>query len=210
MQGNAAPNRIESEGDKSPAQYETPAQAGGEGCEMKRRHESHHAHMAAIALVAAMTLGPAVAMAAPCTVSAGQGVCAGACAATAASAGCLYARECFADDARVDCPRADTRAAWLESTCNALRCRSAQAAQVAGDWAAQRHGAFVDEDGDGVCDNSQNCARINGDGAGFGAGNGAGAGNASGAGYGSSAGQGYGAANGAGQGAHLGWCGGRR
>ena len=180
---------------------------------MKRRHESHHARMATIALVAAMTFGPAVAIAAPC---AGQGAGAGACTASAASAGCLYAQGCFADDARVDCPRADTRAAWLEGTCNALRCRSAQAAQVAGDWAAQRHGVFVDEDGDGVCDNSQNCSRINGDGAGFGAGNGAGAGNASGAGYGSSAGQGYGAGcehdapSGAGQGAHLGWCGGRR
>ena len=177
---------------------------------MKRMHENHRAGMVAIALVAAMTLGPAAAMAAPCGAPVGQGACAGACTATAASAGCLYARGCFADDARVDCPRADTRAAWLESTCNALRCRSAQAAQVAGDWAAQRHGAFVDEDGDGVCDNSQNCARINGDGAGFGAGNGAGAGNASGAGYGSSAGQGYGAANAAGQGAHHGWGGGRR
>ena len=210
MQGNAAPNRIESEGDKSPAQYETPAQAGGEGCEMKRRHESHHAHMAAIALVAAMTLGPAVAMAAPCTVSAGQGVCAGACAAMAVSAARLYAQGCPADNAQTDCPRAGARAAWLEGTCNALRCRSARAAQAADDWAAQRRGAFVDEDGDGVCDNAQNCARINGDGAGFGAGNGAGAGNASGAGYGSSADQGYGAPNGAGQGVHLGWCGGRR
>lgn len=210
MQGNATPNRIESEGDKSPTQYETPAQAGGEGCEMKRRHENHRARMATIALVAAMTFGPAVAIAAPCAAPAGQGAGAGACIATAASAGCLYAQGCFADDARVDCPRADTRVAWLEGTCNALRCRSAQAVQVAGDWAAQRHGAFVDEDGDGVCDNAQNCSRTSGGGAGFGAGNGAGAGNVSGAGYGSSAGQGYGAPNGAGQGAYHGWCGGRR
>lgn len=161
-------------GTKAPAQYETPAQAGGEGCEMKRRHESHHAHMAAIALVAAMTLGPAVAMAAPCAAPVGQGACAGVCAETAASAGCLYAQACPTDNAQVDCPRAGARAAWLEGTCNALRCRSARATQAASDWAAQRCGAFVDEDGDGVCDNAQNCARINGDGAGFGAGNGAG------------------------------------
>ena len=185
---------------------------------MKRRHENRHAHMAAIALVAAMTLGPAVAMAAPCTVSAGQGVCAGACAATAVSAARLYAQGCPADNAQTDCPRAGARAAWLEGACNVLRCRSARAAQAADDWAAQRHGAFVDEDGDGVCDNAQNCARINGDcpGLGLGTGNGAGAGNASGAGYDNSTGQGYGAGcehdapNGAGQGAHLGWCGGRR
>ena len=177
---------------------------------MRRTHENHRGYMAAIALVAAMSLGPAAAMGAPCTVSAGQGVCVGACAATAASAGCLYAQTCPANDTQVDCPRAGACAAWLEGTCNVLRCRSARAAQAAGDWAAQRRGAFVDEDGDGVCDNAQNCARINGDGAGFGAGNGAGAGNASGAGYGSSADQGYGAPNGAGQGVHLGWCGGRR
>ena len=200
---------------------------------MKRRHESHHAHMAAIALVAAMTLGPAVAMAAPCTVSAGQGVCAGACAATAVSAARLYAQGCPADNAQTDCPRAGARAAWLEGTCNALRCRSARAAQAADDWAAQRRGAFVDEDGDGVCDNAQNCARINGDGAGFGAGNGNGygrevdaagngrgvncgygadcnVGNGAGAGHDFGVGAGVGAGSAAGQGVHLGWCGGRR
>ena len=187
---------------------------------MKRRHESHHAHMAAIALVAAMTLGPAVAMAAPCTVSAGQGVCAGACAATAVSAARLYAQGCPADNAQTDCPRAGARAAWLEGTCNALRCRSARAAQAADDWAAQRRGAFVDEDGDGVCDNAQNCARINGDcprldaGAGNGAGNGNGYGYAAGSGDGNGMGAGYGfgvgADNAAGQGAHHGWGGGRR
>ena len=220
-------------GTKAPAQYETPAQAGGEGCEMKRRHENHRAGMAAIALVAAMTFGPAVAIAAPCAAPAGQGAGAGACTATAASAGCLYAQGYFADDVRVDCPRAGTRAAWLEGTCNALRCRSARTAQTAGDWAAQRHGAFVDEDGDGVCDNSQNCARINGDGAGFGAGNGNGygrevdaagngrgvncgygadcnVGNGAGAGHDFGVGAGVGAGSAAGQGAHHGWCGGRR
>ena len=176
-------------GAKAPAQYETPALAGGEGCEMKRMHENHRAGMAAIALVAAMMLGPAAAMAAPCAAPVGQGACAGACAATAASAGCLYAQACpAAADARLDCPRAGARAAWLEGACNALRCRSAQAAQAAGDWAAQRRGAFVDADGDGVCDNARNCARANGDGPRLAAG----------------------AGNGAGQGAHHGWSGGRR
>ena len=183
-------------GTKAPAQYETPALAGGEGCEMKRMHENHRVRMAAIALVAAMTFGPAAAMAAPCAAPVGQGACAGACAATAASAGCLYAQACPAGDARVDCPQAAVRAAWLEGACNALRCRSARAAQVAGDWAAQRRGAFVDADGDGVCDNAQNCARANGDCPGLGAGAGNGAGRA--------------ADNGAGQGAHHGWGGGRR
>jgi len=148
--------------------------------------------MAAIALVAAMTLGPAAAMAAPCAVPVGQGACAGACVATAATAGCLYAQGCFADDAQADCPRAGARAAWLEGACNALRCRSARAAQVAGDWAAQCRGAFVDADGDGVCDNAQNCARANGDCPGLGAGTGAGC------------------ANGFDQGAHHGWGGGRK
>ena len=175
-------------GTKDPAQYEAPALAGGEGCEMKRTHENYRAGMAAIALVAAMTLGPAAAMATPCAVSVSQGACAGACAATAASAGCLYAQACPADDAQVDCPRAGACAAWLEGACNALRCRSARAAQAAGDWAAQRRGAFVDEDGDGVCDNAQNCARANGDCPRLDAG----------------------ADNAAGQGAHHGWGGGRR
>ena len=164
---------------------------------MKRTHENHRGYMAAIALVAAMTLGPAVAMAAPCAVPAGHGVCAGTCAATAASAGCLYAQACPANEVQIDCPRAGARVAWLEGTCNALRCRSARAAQAAGDWAAQRRGAFVDEDGDGVCDNAQNCARANGGVTGFGAGVGCG--------YGASA-----AGNAAGQAAHHGWGGGRR
>lgn len=206
-------------GTKAPAQYEAPALAGGEGCEMKRTHENHHVRMAAIALVAAMTLGPVTAMAAPCAVSAGQGVCAGACAATAASAGCLYAQVCpAADDAQLDCLRAGARAAWLEGACNALRCRSAQAAQAAGDWDAQRRGAFVDADGDGVCDNAQNCARANGDcprlaaGAGNAAGNGNGYGYGAGSGDGNGMGAGYGFAvgadNAAGQGAHHGWGGG--
>lgn len=161
---------------------------------MKRMYENHRAGMATIALVAAMTLGTVTAMAAPCAAPVGQGACAGVCAETAASAGCLYAQACPADNAQVDCPRAGARAAWLEGTCNALRCRSARATQAAGDWAAQRRGAFVDADGDGVCDNAQNCARANGDRLGLGAGNAAGctAGNA------------------AGQGAHHGWCGGRR
>ena len=221
-------------GTKAPAQYETPALAGGEGCEMKRMHENHRVRMAAIALVAAMTLGPAAAMAAPCVAPAGQGACAGACAATAASAGCLYVQACPADDAQVDCPRAGARAAWLEGACNALRCRSARAAQVAGDWTAQRRGAFVDADGDGVCDNAQNCARANGDCSGLGAGAGNAAGNAAGngngygygagrgfgvgadndtsvgCGVGAGAGNGAGCANGFGQGAHHGWGGGRR
>jgi len=179
-------------GTKAPTQYETPALAGGEGCEMKRTHENHRVRMAAIALVAAMTLGPATAMAAPCAAPVGQGACAGVCAETAASAGCLYAQACPTDNAQVDCPRVGARAAWLEGTCNALRCRSARAAQVAGDWAAQRHGVFVDEDGDGVCDNAQNCARANGDCPGLRSGNGAGC------------------ANGFGQGAHHGWGGGCR
>ena len=183
-------------GTKAPAQYEAPALAGGEGCEMKRMHENHRVRMAAIALAAAMTLGPAAAMAAPCDAPVGQGACAGACAATAASAGCLYAQACPADDAQLDCPRAGARAAWLEGACNALRCRSARAAQAAGDWAAQRLGAFVDADGDGVCDNAQNCARANGDCPGLGAGAGNGAGCA--------------ADNAAGQGAHHGWGGGRK
>ena len=164
---------------------------------MKRMHENHRAGMAAIALVAAMTLGPVTAMAAPCAASVGQGACAGAGAATAASAGCLYAQACSAYDAQVDCPRAGAHAVWLEGACNALRCRSARAAQVAGDWAAQCRGAFVDADGDGACDNAQNCARANGGVTGFGAGNGCG--------YGVSA-----AGNAAGQGAHHGWGGGRR
>lgn len=207
-------------GTKAPAQYEAPAPAGGEGCEMKRMHENHRAGMAAIALVAAMTLGPVTAMAAPCAASVGQGACAGACAATAVSAGCLYAQTCPADDAQVDCPRAGARAAWLEGACNALRCRSARATQAAGDWAAQRRGAFVDADGDGVCDNAQNRARVNGDcprldaGAGNGAGNGNGYGYAAGSGDGNGMGAGYGfgvgADNAAGQGAHHGWGGGRR
>ena len=219
-------------GTKAPAQYEAPALAGGEGCEMKRIHENHRAGMVAIALVAAMTLGPAAAMAAPCAAPVGQGACAGACAATAASAGCLYVQACPADDAQVDCPRAGARAAWLEGACNALRCRSAQAAQAAGDWAAQRRGAFVDADGDGVCDNAQNCARANGAcprlGADVGAGNAAGNGNeygyGAGSGMGASCGYGVGCAycpgagygfgvgadNAAGQGAHHGWGGGRR
>lgn len=191
-------------GTKAPAQYETPAQAGGEGCEMKRRHENHCAGMAAIALVAAMTLGTVTAMAAPCAAPVGQGACAGVCAETAASAGCLYAQACPADNAQVDCPRAGARAAWLEGACNALRCRSARATQAAGDWAAQRRGAFVDADGDGVCDNAQNCARANGAcprlGTAVGAGNGAGNGN----------GYGYGAGSAAGQGAYHGWGGGCR
>ena len=76
---------------------------------MKRMHENHRVRMAAIALVAAMTLGPAAAMAAPCAAPVGQGACAGACAATAASAGCLYAQACPADDVQVDCPRAAVR-----------------------------------------------------------------------------------------------------
>ena len=135
-------------------------------------------------------------MAAPCTVSAGQGVCAGACAATAVSAARLFAQGCPADNAQTDCPRAGARAAWLEGTCNALRCRYARATQAAGDWAAQRRGAFVDADGDGVCDNAQNCARANGACPRLGAG----AGNAAGC----------TAGNAAGQGAHHGWCGGRR
>ena len=181
-------------GTKAPAQYETPALTGGEGCEMKRMHENHRVRMAAIALVAAMTFGPAAAMAAPCAAPVGQGACAGACAATAASAGCLYAQACPADDAQVDCPRAGARAAWLEGACSALRCRSTRAAQTAGDWAAQRRGAFVDADGDGVCDNAQNCARANGDCPGLEPGNGAG----------------RAADNAAGQGAHHGWGGGRR
>ena len=181
-------------GTKAPAQYETPALAGGEGCEMKRMHENHRVRMAAIALVAAMTLGPAAAMAAPCAAPVGQGACAGACAATAASAGCLYAQACPADDAQVDCPRAGARAAWLEGACSALRCRSTRAAQAVDDWAAQRRGAFVDADGDGVCDNAQNCARANGDCPGLGAGNGAGnaAGNGNGYGYGAGSGDGNG------------------
>ena len=201
---------------------------------MKRMHENHRVRMAAIALVAAMTLGPAAAMAAPCAVPVGQGVCAGACAVTAASAGCLYVQARPVDDAQVDCPRAGARAAWLEGACNALRCRSARAVQVAGDWVAQRGGAFVDADGDGVCDNAQNCARANGDcpGLGAGAGNAAGnaAGNGNGYGYGAGRGFGVGADNGTGvgcgvgagagngagctggfgQGAHHGWGGGRR
>lgn len=225
-------------GTKAPAQYETPALAGGEGCEMKRMHENHRVRMAAIALAAAMTLGPATAMAAPCAAPAGQGACAGACAATAASAGWLYVQACPADDAQVDCPQAGARAAWLEGACNALRCRSARAAQAAGDWAAQRRGAFVDADGDGVCDNAQNCARANGDRLGLRAGAGNGAGNAAGNGYGYGAGSGFGvgadngtgvgcgvgagagagagngagcaADNAAGQGAHHGWGGGRK
>lgn len=194
VQGNVALARIDSEGDESPAQYETPALAGREGCEMKRMHENHRVRMAAIALVAAMTLGPAAAMAAPCAAPVGQGACAGACAATAASAGCLYAQACPADDVQVDCPRAGACAAWLEGACNALRCRSARVAQAAGDWATQRSGAFVDADGDGVCDNAQNCERANGDCPGLKAGNGAG----------------RAADNAAGQGAHHGWGGGRR
>lgn len=205
---------------------------------MKRMHENHRVRMAAIALVAAMTLGPAAAMAAPCAAPVGQGACAGACAATAASAGCLYAQACPADDVQVDCPRAGARATWLEGACNALRCRSARAAQVAGDWAAQCRGAFVDADGDGVCDNAQNCARANGDCPGLGAGNGAGNGNGYGCGAGSGDGNGMGAScgygvgcaycpgagctvgngagpgraadNAAGQGAHHGWGGGRK
>lgn len=183
-------------GTKAPAQYETPALAGGEGCEMKRMYENHRVRMAAIALVAAMTLGPAAAMAAPCATPVGQGACAGACAATAASAGCLFAQACPVDDAQVECPRAGARAAWLEGACNALRCRSARAAQAAGDWAAQRRGAFVDADGDSVCDNARNCARANGDCPGLRAGAGNGAGRA--------------ADNAAGQGAHHGWGGGRK
>lgn len=197
-------------GTKAPAQYETPALAGGEGCEMKRMHENHRVRMAAIALVAAMTLGPAAAMAAPCAAPAGQGACAGACAATAASAGCLYVQACPADDAQVDCPRAGARAAWLEGACNALRCRSARAAQVAGDWTAQRRGAFVDADGDGVCDNAQNCARANGDcpGLGAGAGNAAGnaAGNGNGYGYGAGSGDGNGMGASCGYGAGCAYC----
>ena len=197
-------------GTKAPAQYETPALAGGEGCEMKRMHENHRAGMAAIALVAAMTLGPAAAMAAPCAAPVGQGACAGACAATAASAGCLYVQACPADDAQVDCPQAGARAAWLEGACNALRCRSARAAQAAGDWAAQRRGAFVDADGDGVCDNAQNCARANGDCPGLraGAGNGAGnaAGNGNGYGYGASSGDGNGMGASCGYGAGCAYC----
>ena len=195
-------------GTKAPAQYETPALAGGEGCEMKRMHENHHARMAAIALVAAMTLGPAAAMAAPCAVPAGQGACAGACAVTAASAGCLYVQACPADDVQVDCPRAGARASWLEGACNALRCRSARAAQVAGDWAAQRRGAFVDADGDGVCDNAQNCARANGDCPGLRAGNGAGnaAGNGNGYGYGAGSGDGNGMGASCGYGAGRAYC----
>ena len=163
---------------------------------MKRMYENHRAGMATIALVAALPLGTVTAMAAPCAAPVGQGACAGVCAETAASAGCLYAQACPADNAQVDCPRAGARAAWLEGTCNALRCRSARATQAAGDWAAQRRGAFVDEDGDGVCDNAQNCARANGACPRLGAG----AGNAAGC----------TAGNAAGQGAHHGWCGGRR
>lgn len=205
-------------GTKAPAQYETPALAGGEGCQMKRMHENHRVRMAAIAMVAAMTLGPATAMAAPCTAPVGQGACAGACAATAASAGCLYVQACPADDARLDCLRAGARASWLEGACNALRCRSAQAVQAAGDWAAQCRGAFVDADGDGVCDNAQNCARANGACPGLRAGTGDGVENGGGYGAGCTAGNGAGCAsgfgvgvgNGAGQGAHHGWGGGRR
>ena len=195
-------------GTKAPAQYETPALAGGEGCELKRMPENHRVRMAAIALVAAMTLGPAAAMAAPCAAPVGQGACAGACAATAATAGCLYAQGCFADDAQVDCPRAGARAAWLEGACNALRCRSTRAAQAAGDWAAQRRGAFVDADGDGVCDNAQNCARANGDCPGLRAGNGAGnaAGNGNGYGYGASSGDGNGMGSSCGYGAGCAYC----
>ena len=198
-------------GTKAPSQYETPALAGGEGYEMKRRHENHRARMAAIALVAAMTLGPAAATAAPCAAPVGQGVCAGACVTAAASAGCLYAQVCpAADDAQLDCPRAGARAAWLEGTCNALRCRSARAAQAASDWAAQRRGAFVDADGDGVCDNAQNCARANGACPRLDAAVGAGNGNGYGYGAGNGNGYGYGAGSAAGQGAHHGWGGGCR
>ena len=195
-------------GTKVPAQYETPALAGGEGCEMKRMHENHRVRMAAIALVAGMMLGSAAAMAAPCAAPAGQGACAGACAATAASAGCLYVQACPADDAQVDCPRAGARAAWLEGACNALRCRSARAAQVAGDWAAQRRGAFVDEDGDGVCDNAQNCARANGDCLGLEPGNGAGnaAGNGNGYGYGAGSGDCNGVGTSCGYGVGCAYC----
>lgn len=187
-------------GTKAPAQYETPALAGGEGCEMKRIYENHRAGMAAIALVAVMTLGTVTAMAAPCAAPVGQRACAGVCAETAASAGCLYAQACPTDNAQVDCPRAGARAAWLEGTCNALRCRSARATQAAGDWAAQRRGAFVDEDGDGVCDNAQNCARANGACPRLDAAVGAGNGNGCGCGAGSAAGQG----------AYHGWGGGCR
>lgn len=177
---------------------------------MKRMHENHRVRMAAIALVVSMTLGPATAMAAPCAVPVGQGTCAGACAATAASAGCLFAQACPADDAQVECPRAGARAAWLEGACNALRCRSARVAQAAGDWAAQRRGAFVDADGDGVCDNAQNCARANGDcpGLGVGAGNAAGnaAGNGNGYGYGAGSGDGNGMGASCGYGVGCAYC----
>lgn len=193
-------------GTRAPAQYEMPALAGGEGCEMKRMHENHRAGMAAIALVAAMTLGPVTAMAAPCAAPVGQGACAGACAATTASAGCLYAQACPTDDAQVDCPRAGARAAWLEGACNALRCRSAQATQAAGDWAAQRRGAFVDADGDGVCDNAQNCARANGDRPGLEAGAGNGAGNGNGYGYAAGSGDGSGMGASCGYGAGCAYC----